>query len=165
MTELPFRFSLPERPGPRPRTDNAVPHLQKTQKSPESLRTRLVLWGAAALPHVIEEDTRISVSATRALWLSQEVAAAHPDAFMPPADSREFAHVHADGSMHICVSDDVAREIVERGWGELHPLKDKGVTEVLFYAPRDSEEFEIAKYAIAESWSYATGKPNPVDRE
>jgi hypothetical protein len=122
----------------------------------------LIHWAVAVLPHVTEEDTWISVSATRALWLSEDVPAAHDDAFMPPAGSREFAHVHADGSTHICVSDDAELEIVERGWGEPHPLKDKGVNEVLFYAPRDSEELEIARYAIAEAWSYATGNENPV---
>jgi phospholipase/carboxylesterase len=60
--------------------------------------------------------------------------------------------------MHICVSDVVAQEIVECGWGEFHPLKDKGVNEVLFYAPRDSGEYELARYALAEAWSHATGK-------
>lgn len=163
MTGLPSEFALPDRQGPRPRTDNAVPHLQKTQKSPEHLRNGLIKWASAALPDVSEEDTRISVSATRALWLSETVEQAHADAFMPPAGSREFAHVHADGSMHLCVSDDAVRVIVESGWGEPHPLKDKGVNEVLFYAPRDSEEFDIAKYALGEAWSYATGKSNPIE--
>lgn len=156
------QFRLPDRVGTRPRTDNAVPHLQKSQKSPEHLCRGLLVWAVSNLPDVTEEDTRISVSATRALWLAEEVPVAHEDAFMPPAGGREFAHIHIDGSTHLCVSDAAAREIVGRGWGELHPLKDKGVNEVLFYAPRDSAELEIAMYAVAEAWSFATGKPNPV---
>jgi phospholipase/carboxylesterase len=155
-------FRLPDRVGVRPRTDNAVPHLQKTQKSPPHLAPILLEWAVSDLPHVSEVDTRISVSATRALWLAEHLPPVHEDAFMPPAGSREFAHVHADGSLHLCVSGDAVREIVDRGWGEPHPLKDKGVNEVLFYAPRDSVELELAKYAIAEAWSYATGRPNPV---
>jgi phospholipase/carboxylesterase len=162
MTAPDTTFRLPDRVGPKPRTDNAVPHLQKTQKSPPHLRDALLAWAPLALPHVTETDTRISVTATRALWLDDEVEVAHEDAFMPPAGSREFAHVHLDGSAHLCVSDEAVREIVDRGWGEPHPLKDKGVNEVLFFAPRDSAELEVAKYAIAEAWSYATGEPNPV---
>jgi phospholipase/carboxylesterase len=157
-------FSLPDRHGTRPRTDNAVPHLQKTQRSPERIRQALLDWAVATLPDVTETDTRISVSATRALWLAEHVEVAHEDAFMPPPGGREFAHLHADGSLHLCVSDAAVEEIVGRGWGEVHPLKDKGVNEVLFYAPRDKPELELAKYAVAEAWSYATGRPNPVPR-
>lgn len=162
MTAPDTTFRLPDRVGPKPRTDNSVPHLQKTQKSPAHLRDSMLIWAPTALPYVTETDTRISVSATRALWLDEQVEVVHADAFMPPAGGREFAHVHLDGSLHLCVSDAAVREIVDRGWGEPHPLKDKGVNEVLFFAPRDSIELEIAKYAIAEAWSYATGESNPV---
>jgi hypothetical protein len=158
-------FSLPDRVGVRPRTDNAVPHLQKTQRSPERIRLALLEWATSVLPHVSERDTRISVSATRAFWLDEKVDAPSADAFMPPAGGREFAHLHADGSLHLCVSNDAVDEIVERDWGEVHPLKDKGVNEVLFYAPRDADELEVAKYALAEAWSYATGTENPYQGE
>lgn len=154
-------FRLPSRAGVRPRTDNAVPHLQKTQRSPQRIRLALLDWATDFLPHVSERDTRISVSATRAFWLDDQVEVAHPDAFMPPAGSREFAHLHADGSLHLCVSDEANREIIARAWGEAHPLKDKGVNEVLFYAPRDEDELDLTKYAVAEAWSYATGRENP----
>ena len=155
-------FRLPPRKGNRPRTDNAVPHLQKSQRSPTWLREDLRAWVVDNLEDVREEDTRISVSATRAFWLAEDVEVAREDAFMPPAGSREFAHLHVDGSLHLCLSNACVEEIVEKAWGEVHPLRDKGVNEVLLYAPRDGEELAIARYAVAESWSYATGRPNPL---
>jgi hypothetical protein len=151
-------FQLPARLGERPQTGDMIPHLQHTQKSPDSIREALKAWALENLPDVREEDTRISVPSTRALWLNEEVAAQNADAFMPPFGGREFAHVHLDGSVHLCASDEATQTIVSSGWGEPHPLRDQGVNEVLFYAPRDEAELEVAKRALAESYRYATGR-------
>jgi len=151
-------FTLPERHGPRPKTADAIPHLQHSDTSPPELVEELMQWGLDNLPDAREEPTRISVSTTRALWLHESIPAAHDDAFMPPAGSREFAHVHADGSMHLCVSEEAFREFDEKRWGEPHPLKHEGVNEVLCYAPRDESELEIVKLALLESYRYATGR-------
>ncbi|MFJ8675112.1 hypothetical protein [Streptomyces sp. NPDC093589] len=48
------------------------------------------------------------------------------------------------------------------GWGEKHPLYDRGVNVVLFYAPRDHAELEVAKKVIAASYRYATGRAPTV---
>ena len=151
-------FQPPPRRGERPVTGDTIPHLQHTQKSPNSIREALKAWALRTLPDVREEDTRISVHSTRAFWLAEEVEAKRADAFMPPAGGREFAHLHADGSLHLCVSDAAVQEIVSSGWGEPHPLRDQGVNEVLLYAPRDESELEIAKTTLAQSYHYATGK-------
>lgn len=150
-------LSMPQREGPLPKTGDHVPHLQLSDKSPPKFVDVLMAWAVKEFPDVREERTRISVSTTRALWLDESVAAAHNDAFMPPEGGREFAHVHADGSMHLCVSDEAVVEMVSKSWGEPHPLKDKGVNEVLCYAPRTPEELEIVKRALMESYRYATG--------
>lgn len=162
MSESNSTFRLPARKGPLPQTGNVVPHLQKTQRSPDHIRIALLAWAPEFLSDVTEQDTRISVSTTRAFWLSEKVDVQHGDAFMPPAGGREFAHLHKDGSLHLCVADSSFTEIVEKSWGEPHPLRDKGVNEILFFAPRDSVELELAKYAVAEAWSYATGRDNPL---
>lgn len=151
-------FVMPVRNGPRPKTGDHVPHLQLSDKSPPEFVDELMDWAVQQFPNVREEPTRISVSTTRALWLDESVSAAHDDAFMPPAGGREFAHVHADGSMHLCMSDDAVAELVEKSWGEPHPMKDQGVNEVLCYAPRNREEIEIVKLALTESYRYATGR-------
>jgi hypothetical protein len=60
--------------------------------------------------------------------------------------------------MHLCMSDAEVRELVEKSWGEPHPMKNNGVNEVLCYAPRNSNELEIVKAALVESYNYATGR-------
>lgn len=151
-------FTLPTREGQRPKTGDHVPHLQLSDTSPPEFVVELMDWAVNNLPDVREEPTRISVSSTRALWLDESVSAAHDDSFMPPAGSREFAHVHADGSMHLCMSDDAVREIVEKSWGEPHPMKDEGVNEVLCYAPRNREELQTVQLVLIESYLHATGR-------
>lgn len=151
-------LNLPTREGPRPQTGDHVPHLQLSDKSPPEFVDELVRWAVDRFPDVREEPTRISVSSTRALWLDEAVSVAHGDAFMPPSGGREFAHVHADGSMHLCVSDEAVKELVDKSWGEPHPMKNQGVNEVLCYAPRTGEELEIVKLALVESYRYATGR-------
>jgi hypothetical protein len=158
------KFSMPVREGPRPKTGDQVPHLQLSDNSPPDYVDELMEWAVSRFPDVREEPTRISVSTTRALWLDESVSVAHDDAFMPPAGGREFAHVHADGSMHLCVSDEAVRELVEKSWGEPHPMKDQGVNEVLCYAPRTREEIEIVKLALIESYRYATGRELPLEQ-
>jgi len=155
-------FALPEREEPRPQTGDHVPHLQLSDKSPPEFVGELMQWAVNQFPDVREEPTRISVSTTRALWLDESVSVTHDDAFMPPAGGREFAHVHADGSMHLCVSDEAVSELVEKSWGEPHPMKNEGVNEVLCYAPRTREEIEIVKLALIESYRYATGRESSL---
>jgi len=151
-------FNLPSRTGARPQTGPSVPHLQHTQKSPDDIRRSLIAWARSTLPSVTETRSRISVPSSRAFWLSERVQVQHQDAFMPPPGSREFAHVHHDGSMHLCMAAEAREEIIRQNWGELHPFHARGVNEILFYAPRDEEELRLAKHVLAESYRYATGR-------
>ena len=110
-----------------------------------------------------EHDTLISVPTSRALWLDEKVQAAHDDAFMPPSHSREFCHLHEDGSFHTVVDVAVEDEILEKQWGVRHMYYDRGVKEVLVYAPRDENELIVAKRIIVQSYIYATGDTESID--
>lgn len=151
------RLGLPPRTGDRPRTGDAVPHLHRTQKSPRHVRAALLEWAGAALPGVSLRASLVSVPSTVALWLDESVPAAPGARFMPPPGSREFAHVHGDGSMHLCLPERTEHELFEGGWGEPHPLRERGVREVLAYAPRDEGELALSEALLAESYRYATG--------
>lgn len=151
-------FTLPRRSGEAPRVGSAVPQLQETQKSPREVYEKVAAWAFSALADVREEPTRISVPATRALWLDEGVETVHDDAFMPPSGGRELAHLHADGSMHLHVGGTVAREVYEKGWGCAHPLDPRSC---MVYAPRDDGEVEVIKRVIVESYRYATGRSTP----
>ena len=150
-------FELPVREGKNPEIGQKPPQLQFSDLGPEDIRLALKEWAFSALPNVRESDTLISVPASRALWLDEEVPAAHDDAFMPPLGSREFCHLHEDGSFHAVVDVPVEDEILEKKWGVRHMYYDRGVKEVLVYAPRNEDELVVAKRIVTESFRYASG--------
>ncbi len=154
-------LKVPKRQGERPQTGDQPPHLQFTEQSPREIYEQMAQWALvdipAAIPALSEEPTRISVPTSRALWLDESVAAP-AKAFMPPAGSREFAHLHADGSWHLVVDDDLVRHVDEQSWGERHPWYDRGILEVLVYAPRDLGEMAIVQQLVAASIAYASNQ-------
>lgn len=77
---------------------------------------------------------------------------------MPPSGGREFTHLHLDGSIHTVVASEVEDVIIAKKWGVRHMYYDRGVKEVLVYAPRNEEELEILKSVVIKSYEYATGK-------
>ena len=152
-----YQFSLPVRHGAPPKVGERPPQLQFSDLGPESIRKELHNWAFSSFPNVKERDTLISVPTSRAMWLDEGIEAAHEDAFMPPSGSREFCHLHADGSFHAVVDESVEQEILEKKWGVRHMYYDRGVKEMLVYAPRDKQELRIAKMTIIESYRYASG--------
>lgn len=171
--------TLPVRKGDRPETGPSVPHVQFTQTSPPRLRERLKEWMSGALPGIVTGPSEISDAAKMRRWMSAElpdVAVPHdvPDekawaafldgvappagvVLMPPSLTTEFAHVHPDGSLHLALSLEDQRELLDKAWGERHPLYSSGVNVVMLYAPRTDEELAIARTVLAASYRYATG--------
>lgn len=141
------------RVGDRPVTNPRPPQLQVTEHSPREVYDALNAWVFNSFDLVREEPTRISVPTARALWLDESVDA-KPDVFMPPSGSREFAHTHEDGSMHLMLDGDRERRVIDAGWGELHPYHHRGVKEILVYAPRDADELETVKVIVKASYDH-----------
>jgi phospholipase/carboxylesterase len=81
---------------------------------------------------------------------------AHPEAI---AAGREFAHIHPDGSLHVSLPLERAREAVEKGWAEPHPiahyLGNEGM--VMLYTPLDEVELEIIFGLILDSYNFVIG--------
>ena len=152
------KFDLPVRVGTAPEIGKQPPQLQYSDHGPESIRLALREWMFTSFPNAKEHDTLISVPTSRALWLDESISPAHEDAFMPPKGSREFCHVHEDGSLHLVVDSALEQEIVNRKWGVRHMYHDRGVKEMLVYAPRDKQELSIVKQLISESYRYASGE-------
>jgi len=151
------RFEIPERPGAPPEIGQVPPQLQYSDLGSEETRSALKTWAFSHFPNVREHDTLISVPTSRAMWLDESVSTAHEDAFMPGQGSREFCHLHEDGSLHAVVGTEVEQEIIRKGWGVRHMYFDRGVKEMLVYAPRNTEELETVKTIICESYRYAYG--------
>jgi hypothetical protein len=92
----------------------------------------------------------------------------HADAVFVPrsikrGESRngEIVHVHhPQGSLHVHCSPSDARIVIERGWGELHPLAVRGVglprTYLLLYAPRTEADLAGIRAIVDAALSWAS---------
>lgn len=156
------RPPLPTRRGERPQVHQGMPHSQIDVEPVAAVNLEL-FRRAFALPGVSNEATVVSVPGARALWLDESIPLARAEAVMA---GREFAHVHPDGSLHLSLPPERAREAVATGWAELHPLARRSGNEslVLLYTPRDFEELEVVMDLITDAWSYVTGRPRPTPR-
>lgn len=150
---------LGHRSGRPPETTSSLPHSQVTQHGPDDVVQKLHDW-CFALPSVANEHSGISVPGARALVLHEGTACNH-DAFMV---GREFAHIHPhpdNGSMHVKLSAEDAKAVVDAGWGEDHYLVTQGHYPpglIMVFSPRSDEELEIMKQIVARSYTFATGK-------
>ena len=94
-----------------------------------------------------------------ALWLTDEGGHSCAEAFMR---GNEFAHVHPpyDGSMHMMLGEDDVREMLEKNWGEQHPLVPLGrmpPSTVMVFGPRDPGELDVVLSLIDASYRFARG--------
>ncbi len=145
---------LPKRNGPRPLTHKGMPHTQIGVQPAPDVNAEL-FQRAFALPDVTNQPTVISVPGARALWLDESLPLAHP---IPVG--REFAHIHPDGSLHAGLSPERAREAIEAGWAEPHPMALYMGNEggVMLYTPRTMEELEVIFQLIVDSYNFFTGR-------
>jgi Luciferase len=149
-------IDLPERSGAKPKTMSTNPHQQQSQ-NPTPEVYELLLSKVFDFPHIERRPSAISVPGAQALWLSEEIASARPEAFLI---GREFAHVHPpyDGSMHMMLPPEVVDEVLAKGWGEPHPMARRGLippTAVMVYAPRNAAEVETVLQVIGASYRFA----------
>ncbi|KAI0976984.1 hypothetical protein F4678DRAFT_130768 [Xylaria arbuscula] len=165
-----FRFpggSLPERTGDgRPTVPTTIaPQRQTTQKAgADTVERQNAFLAALAKSNASLFAIRGSgLESPRfpALWLSPSSSSPSSGAvgkadvsqgkWFPAQAPGETAHVHDEGSTHVCASLIDAAEIVRKGWGERHRLS--GVKRivpwgyVLVYAPREGneEDWEVWK--------------------
>jgi hypothetical protein len=161
MTTQQTQFEIPKRIGDKPVTGSQPPHLQFSEQSPEDVFEKMQQWALFDLPNSVpfirKHPTLISVPSSQALWLD-ESKQAEKDVFMPPSGSREFAHLHADGSWHLVVAENTVDEIINADWGERHPWYDRGVLEVLVFAPRNEDELSIVKQLVKTSIEHASNE-------
>jgi len=97
-------------------------------------------------------DSLVSVPGALAFVLDEDSAGGPPEAFQA---GREFAHLHPphDGSLHMTLPPEIAREAYERGWGEPHPYSGTP----LIFGPRDHEELDVVWRLLQASYAFAKG--------
>ena len=142
------------RSGLRPETSKVGPHRQLTDLATPELWGRLV-FESMTIDHVSEGRSSVSMADSRALLLT-ELQGEHGECSLALAGPHEPAHVHgvSDTSVHLCLPVERAREACEKGWGETHPYANFD-TQVMIFAPRDSEELEVVLGLIRESVAFA----------
>ena len=153
----PIDFPLPDRSGPRTQTSGTVPHVQIGVEPVMAVNDELYRL-AFALPGVENRPTIVSLPGARGMWLSDDIALAHPEAIV---SGREFAHIHPDGSLHAPLPFERALEVAEKGWGERHPWADDregwgGF--VMLFTPQSMTELDIIFQLIVESYNHVTGQ-------
>ena len=158
-TEEPSReeFRIPPRPGAKPAITSGIPHIQLDQAASDDLLERMADW-AFSLKGVVEQPSRASLPGARALTVAPDVSISRPEAMIV---GREFAHIHPQphgGSMHMKLPEHQVAEVVDKGWGEHHPLAlDGSVPNLLMvYAPRSDEDLDVVKIIIRAAVEYAT---------
>jgi hypothetical protein len=111
-----------------------------------------------ALPGVENRATIVSLPGGRGIWLDASLDIVRPKAIVA---GREFAHIHADGSLHAPLPFNRALEVAATGWGERHPWADQregwdGL--VMLYTPQSMQELGIIFQLIVESYNHVTGQ-------
>jgi len=137
--------SLPKRNGPRPKIAGIAPQRQLDQPGCAQMYQAL----RAALQKAAEKDPKILRTGTScfekkglALFAQQPINA---------TCRGEICHVHhSDRSLHMNLHPDDAKVVLEKGWGERHPLARGGWLKayvprefVMVYAPRDRNELDV----------------------
>ncbi len=154
--------SLPERAGPRRETTGSVPHVQidavPVPAVDAELRRRAFL-----LPGIEDEASPRSLPGARGLIFADDVELLRPEV---SGGSREFAHIHPDGSLHVWMPVNRAIEVDDKKWGELHPWVDRddfwdGV--VMIYTPESPEELEVTMQLLVDAYNYSTGASVTAD--
>jgi len=145
---------LPIRPGSHPETTDNIPHVQIDvniipEIHEEMIRSIYEISGIEDRPSVI--------ASWRGLWISEDFTIQVPKALI---SGREFGHIHDDGSLHIFLEPDRAKEAVESGWAVFHPFALAGDEEwegfVMLYTPLTKHQLDITLQLIREAYNYVT---------
>ncbi len=149
-------LGLVERPGPRRQTTGDVPHIQLDAVPVASLDAELKRR-VFSLPGVEERESARSLPGAAGLWLTDSLELARGEVL---GDGREMAHIHPDGSLHVFLPVELAMEVEQTKWGELHPWVGRagfwdGVAMV--YTPETMEEVEVAFGLVVASYNFVVG--------
>ena len=150
---------LPERPSQRPNVYPVVPHLQLHLRLRPTLHYGLFAL-AFALPDV--ENRPTGVVGARGFGLPDELRRRNVVADRPAGGrgggrggAGGFGHIHDDGSVHVTLPLERAREVVNARWGARHPVRDDYV---LLFTPQSDEELAVTFQLIVEGYNHATGR-------
>lgn len=153
-------FDLPKRDGTRPViAPFAVPHRQMNQHNDTVIRNKQqkIFDDVVANPdNKLFYKTSNFEAHNPAIFL-KDTLAGNPAVI--PKSHGEVGHIHlSDGSMHLTLSPSDTKEVIEKGWGELHGLAGDGPlikTYMMVYSPRNDAELEVTKKILEAALKYS----------
>lgn len=117
-TDSKAAIGLPYRPGPRPSVAGLAPQRQLNQAGPVPIYEAL----RSSLESLTQKHPQKFVTATSCLEKHGfALFSRHP---VNVCGNGEICHIHthSDKSMHMNLHPDDIREVLEKGWGERHPM-------------------------------------------
>ncbi|MCP4522356.1 MAG: hypothetical protein GY827_11805 [Cytophagales bacterium] len=152
--------NMPIRNGKRPLTTNTNPHMQLNQQPEDISYIKSLEEWAFKLSNINKKPSLVSVPGAVAMFMDKEHTCKSCNAFMADTEFAHF-HPHPDYSLHLGLPEKDAQIIIDKGWGEWHPLIKRGFLPpnmIMMYAPRNQEEFEVSKFILGHSYKFASGK-------
>ncbi|CAG7557035.1 unnamed protein product [Fusarium equiseti] len=166
------RQRLPYRAGPRPVVAGIAPQRQLDQHGSQECY-RSLRWSMAKMANRNPKKFGTEKSCLEKHGLA--LFARHP---VQTNCQGEICHVHdSDHSMHMCLHPDDIKEVLQKGWGQRHPLAWTGrfikspvsPDFLMVYAPRDDEELQVVCniieaaiwYTVAEEFEMGVS-PKPM---
>ncbi|KAJ7183700.1 hypothetical protein C8R46DRAFT_1308599 [Mycena filopes] len=166
---------LPTREGPRPDTTSHIIQRQLNQHVDPDFAAKTLRGTVIQRVQARHTDkTHLSLSKfefhAEAIFLRPSIPIDDPKN-IPSHDTvrrtkREIAHMHDyhDFTLHLALAAQDGKQVLEKGWGQRHPLAGPGVpgppTEWTFiYAPRDEAEVEVVEKIIEAAIGYMTDDP------
>ncbi|KFH45006.1 hypothetical protein ACRE_041910 [Hapsidospora chrysogenum ATCC 11550] len=158
--------SLPYRMGPKPRVAGIAPHRQIDQHgSPccyQALKRSLEKLG-------LKNPKRFGTGRSFIEKHGLALFARHP---IQTGYQGEVCHIHdAESSMHMALHPEDSKEVLQKGWGQRHPLAWKwwflttpvAADFVMVYAPRDESELLTVCNIIEGAIWYTAGEEVEVE--
>ncbi|KAK4147731.1 uncharacterized protein C8A04DRAFT_24280 [Dichotomopilus funicola] len=156
---------LPYRPGPRPAVAGLAPQRQLNQHGSTGAYDRL----RGAIEALAVRDPKRFVTATSCLEKHGfALFSRHP---VNVCGNGEVCHIHSsDRSLHLNLHPDDIREVLEKGWGQRHPMAWEGMlvrspvprTFMMIYAPRDENDLKIVGRIIEAAIWYTDAEKAEV---
>ncbi|ERT02878.1 uncharacterized protein SPSK_09483 [Sporothrix schenckii 1099-18] len=136
---------LPYRPGPRPQVAGLAPQRQLDQQASTACYSQL---RAAVEALTRKHPDTLSIATSCIEKHGFGLFARHP---VNVWGQGEIFHIHdSEKSMHMSLHPDDIKEVLDKGWGQRHPLAFSGwvkaplpPTFVMIYAPRDESDLAI----------------------
>ncbi|RGP65149.1 hypothetical protein FSPOR_7539 [Fusarium sporotrichioides] len=152
---------VPVREAPRPTVGSwTAPSRQLTDMASKDIIDRYQSF-LSSLTSESPSKLKIATSVVERHGQALFVASENPNNPIAKSMYGEVGHMHgSDGSMHLNLAPRDAKLVLERGWGQRHPLGGTilYLGDVMVYAPRSEEEFEIAKKITRAAAKFMVGQ-------